>query len=42
MKWIRGSQGGKTFYGILEDDRVTPVQGDPFSGYEKLLSLIHI
>ena len=35
MKWIRGSQGGKTFYGILEDDRVTPVQGDPFSGYEK-------
>ena len=24
MKWIRGSQGGKTFYGILEDDRVTP------------------
>ncbi|CAB3731790.1 putative protein YisK [Achromobacter deleyi] len=35
MKWIRGSQGGKTFYGILEDDRVTPVQGDPFNGYEK-------
>lgn len=34
MKWIRGSQGGKTFYGILEDDRITPVQGDPFSGYE--------
>ncbi|MBB1628021.1 fumarylacetoacetate hydrolase family protein [Achromobacter sp. UMC71] len=35
MKWIRCTQGGKTFYGILEDERITPVQGDPFHGYEK-------
>lgn len=35
MKWIRCSQAGKTFYGILEDDKIIPVQGDPFRGHEK-------
>jgi 2-keto-4-pentenoate hydratase/2-oxohepta-3-ene-1,7-dioic acid hydratase in catechol pathway len=36
MKWIRCTQQGKTFHGILEnDDRVREVAGSPFSGYEK-------
>jgi 2-keto-4-pentenoate hydratase/2-oxohepta-3-ene-1,7-dioic acid hydratase in catechol pathway len=35
MKWIRYTQGGKTSYGMLEDQRVTGVKGDPFNGYEK-------
>jgi 2-keto-4-pentenoate hydratase/2-oxohepta-3-ene-1,7-dioic acid hydratase in catechol pathway len=35
MKWIRYTLGGKTSYGMLEDQRVTGVKGDPFNGYEK-------
>jgi 2-keto-4-pentenoate hydratase/2-oxohepta-3-ene-1,7-dioic acid hydratase in catechol pathway len=35
MKWIRYTQGGKTSYGMLEDQRVVAVKGDPFGGYEK-------
>jgi 2-keto-4-pentenoate hydratase/2-oxohepta-3-ene-1,7-dioic acid hydratase in catechol pathway len=34
MRWLRYSQQGKIAYGILEDDRITPVAGDPFRGYE--------
>jgi 2-keto-4-pentenoate hydratase/2-oxohepta-3-ene-1,7-dioic acid hydratase in catechol pathway len=35
MKWIRYTLGGKTSYGMLEDQRVVAVKGDPFGGYEK-------
>ncbi|WP_241070099.1 fumarylacetoacetate hydrolase family protein [Achromobacter insuavis] len=35
MKWIRCTHDGQTFYGILDDDRVTPVRGDPFNGHER-------
>lgn len=35
MRWIRYSLEGATSYGILsDDDRITPVQGSPFQGYE--------
>jgi 2-keto-4-pentenoate hydratase/2-oxohepta-3-ene-1,7-dioic acid hydratase in catechol pathway len=35
MRWIRYSLQGKTSYGMLDDnDRVTPVTGDPFHGYD--------
>lgn len=35
MRWIRFSSAGRTAYGILEDERVTEVIGDPFNGYEQ-------
>ncbi|NYT37954.1 DUF2437 domain-containing protein [Allopusillimonas soli] len=37
MKWIRYSVDGDgdACYGILEDDRIVPVRGDPFGGYER-------
>jgi 2-keto-4-pentenoate hydratase/2-oxohepta-3-ene-1,7-dioic acid hydratase in catechol pathway len=35
VRWIRFSQRGRTAYGILEDDRISEVSGDPFHGYEK-------
>ncbi len=35
MRWIRFSLQGRTAYGILEDDRVAEVRGDPFVGFEK-------
>lgn len=35
MKWIRCTHDGETFYGILDEDRITPVRGDPFNGHEK-------
>ncbi|NYT25226.1 fumarylacetoacetate hydrolase family protein [Alcaligenaceae bacterium] len=35
MRWIRYTLDGETRYGILEDnDRITAVRGDPFSGHE--------
>jgi 2-keto-4-pentenoate hydratase/2-oxohepta-3-ene-1,7-dioic acid hydratase in catechol pathway len=34
MRWIRFSSGGRTAYGILENERITEVAGDPFGGYE--------
>lgn len=35
MRWIRYSLDGQTAYGMLDDDdRITPVNGSPFSGYE--------
>ncbi|KCB24596.1 fumarylacetoacetate hydrolase family protein [Bordetella hinzii] len=36
MRWIRYTLQGKTAYGMLDDnDRIVPVAGDPFGGYEK-------
>ena len=35
MRWIRFSAAGRTAYGILEDERVIEVTGDPFNGYER-------
>ena len=35
MRWIRYTAAGTTAYGILEDDTITEVAGDPFDGYEK-------
>jgi 2-keto-4-pentenoate hydratase/2-oxohepta-3-ene-1,7-dioic acid hydratase in catechol pathway len=35
MRWIRFTASGKTAYGIVEDDAVIEVTGDPFAGYEK-------
>jgi 2-keto-4-pentenoate hydratase/2-oxohepta-3-ene-1,7-dioic acid hydratase in catechol pathway len=34
VRWIRFSQQGRTAYGILEDDRIREVAGDPFRGHE--------
>lgn len=35
MRWIRYSLNGETTYGMLDDnDGITPVRGNPFSGYE--------
>src|SRR5690606_28152383 len=35
MRWLRYSINGNTTYGMLdENDRITPVKGSPFSGYE--------
>lgn len=42
MKWIRCTQSGKTFYAILEDDRIIPVQGDPFKGYERRAEVLRL
>jgi 2-keto-4-pentenoate hydratase/2-oxohepta-3-ene-1,7-dioic acid hydratase in catechol pathway len=35
MRWIRFTHQARTAYGILEGDRVVPVDGDPFAGYSK-------
>ncbi|MDS1138821.1 fumarylacetoacetate hydrolase family protein [Pusillimonas sp. SM2304] len=35
MKWIRYTSNAATQYGILEDQRVVQVEGDPFNGYKK-------
>jgi 2-keto-4-pentenoate hydratase/2-oxohepta-3-ene-1,7-dioic acid hydratase in catechol pathway len=35
MRWIRYSREGRTAYGILEGEAITPVSGDPFAGYER-------
>lgn len=35
MRWIRFSAAGRTAYGILEGDRITEVDGDPFKSYER-------
>ncbi len=34
MRWIRYTAAGTTAYGILENDTITEVTGDPFKGYE--------
>jgi len=34
VRWIRFSQQGRRAYGILEDDRLREVAGDPFQGWE--------
>lgn len=36
MKWLRYTHAGRTSYGILEDNQVLPVNGDPFSGHERV------
>ena len=33
MKWARYVSDGKTFYGIIEDEKITEVRGSPFEGY---------
>jgi 2-keto-4-pentenoate hydratase/2-oxohepta-3-ene-1,7-dioic acid hydratase in catechol pathway len=35
MRWVRYETNGHPAYGILEDDAVTEVKGDPFAGYER-------
>lgn len=35
MRWIRFNYDGKATYGILEDETVKVVRGDPFIGYEE-------
>ncbi|MEX0729760.1 MAG: fumarylacetoacetate hydrolase family protein [Aquisalimonadaceae bacterium] len=35
MRWIRYSQSQQVSYGILEDDRILEVSGDPFRGYSR-------
>lgn len=35
MKWIRYSVQGASHYGILDNDKITQVEGNPFSGYQK-------
>lgn len=35
MKWIRYTLAGQTGYGVLEDETILPVAGNPFYGYEK-------
>jgi 2-keto-4-pentenoate hydratase/2-oxohepta-3-ene-1,7-dioic acid hydratase in catechol pathway len=34
VRWIRFSAAGRLAYGILEDDRVNEVRGDPLQGYQ--------
>jgi 2-keto-4-pentenoate hydratase/2-oxohepta-3-ene-1,7-dioic acid hydratase in catechol pathway len=34
MRWLRFTASGRTVYGIVEDDHVLEVSGDPFKGYE--------
>src|SRR5436190_23363740 len=34
MIWCRYQLGGSVSYGIVEDDRVVEVEGDPFAGYK--------
>lgn len=37
MRWIRYTLAGKMAFGMLdENDRITPVAGDPFGGYHEL------
>jgi 2-keto-4-pentenoate hydratase/2-oxohepta-3-ene-1,7-dioic acid hydratase in catechol pathway len=35
MRWVRYDHAGKTGYGILEGDRIAPVEGSPFETYAK-------
>jgi 2-keto-4-pentenoate hydratase/2-oxohepta-3-ene-1,7-dioic acid hydratase in catechol pathway len=35
MGWVRYDHAGRTGYGILEGDRVAPVEGSPFESYRK-------
>ncbi|MGE0766765.1 MAG: fumarylacetoacetate hydrolase family protein [Hyphomicrobiaceae bacterium] len=34
MRWIRFTADGRTAYGLVDGDRITQVEGDPFDGYE--------
>ena len=40
MRWIRASRDDRTFYGILEGDRIAEVEGSPF-GEHKRTSRLH-
>jgi 2-keto-4-pentenoate hydratase/2-oxohepta-3-ene-1,7-dioic acid hydratase in catechol pathway len=35
MRWVRYDHAGKVGYGILEGDRIAPVEGSPFESYSK-------
>src|SRR5215467_12168035 len=35
MRWIRYEANDQTVYGIVDDDMVTEMGGDPFAGCEK-------
>lgn len=40
MRWIRFSTAGKTAYGVLENQQIAEVAGDPFNGYERT-AIVH-
>ncbi len=47
MRWVRYREGGRTFYGVLEDDHVREGVGDPFhswreNGHRVPLSAAHV
>jgi 2-keto-4-pentenoate hydratase/2-oxohepta-3-ene-1,7-dioic acid hydratase in catechol pathway len=35
VRWIKASKDDKTFYGIVEGDRITEVEGSPFAEYQR-------
>lgn len=35
MRWIRASKGERTFYGIVEGDRISEVEGSPFAEHRR-------
>lgn len=35
MRWARFESAGTVAYGIVEDDRVAIVEGNPFDGYRR-------
>ena len=35
MRWVRYREGGRLFYGVLEDDRLREGVGDPFHGWRE-------
>jgi len=35
MRWIRFTAAGRTAWGLVEDERVIEVTGDPFNGHER-------
>lgn len=39
MRWIRFTKDGRTSYGILDNEQIVQVTGDPFSGYERTSSV---
>jgi len=43
MRWLRYSLAGTTRFGMLDDDdRITPVVGDPFGDYDALAQRLHL
>jgi 2-keto-4-pentenoate hydratase/2-oxohepta-3-ene-1,7-dioic acid hydratase in catechol pathway len=42
MKWIKYSIAGASSYGLLEDQKIVAVKGDPFGGYEKTSTVLKL